>query len=71
MVVGLILAIITPFISVQSSISNNQVESAASNAVNTYLPVAVNNYPWITSYGAQVINFKKIRMYQIMLVRVD
>jgi hypothetical protein len=54
---GLVLAITTQLISVQSSIANDRLEATTSNDINTYLPFTVNNYPWVTSFGAQVRDF--------------
>ena len=53
-VLGFVLAIMSQLISVQSSVANDKVGTKASTTAETYLPVTVNNYPWVTSFGAQV-----------------
>ncbi len=54
---GLVLAIMTQLVSVQTSGANTEAGRTTLNAINTYLPMTVNNYPWVTSYGAQVRDF--------------
>jgi len=52
-----LIATLSPSLTVQSSIANVQVNDTSSLATKTYLPVAVNNYPWVTSYGTQLQGF--------------
>ena len=40
--------------------ARNQSEPEVAASTDVYLPFAVNNYPWITSFGAQVSDFSDL-----------
>jgi hypothetical protein len=56
-VLGLIMGMLTLLLSVESSVAQNQVDTTSSTTTDIYLPLTLHNYPWVTTFGAQVNNF--------------
>lgn len=53
-VLGLILGLLTFLITVEVSVAKNSEESTTSTNTDIYLPITMKNYPWVTTFGAQV-----------------
>ena len=58
LVLGFIIGLFTLLLSVESSDAKNPGKTTASVNTQLYLPVSVKNYPWVTTFGAQVIKLE-------------
>ena len=58
LVLGFILGLLTFLFTVEASVAKNSEESTTSTNTDIYLPITVKHYPWVTTFGAQVIKIE-------------
>lgn len=54
LMLGLFAGIIALQLSAESSFAQNSEEEVGIDSTQTYLPLMVNRYPWVTSFGSQI-----------------